>query len=239
VSWPSVIFFDAGGTLLAPYPSVGHIYAEVAARHGELLDPEATDEAFTSAFAEVRARRLASQPHLFGFSPTDAWELWREVLGETFRRLGLDPDAFEPIFEALYEEFSLATSFRVLDGAHEVLDALRAQGFKTGLISNWDHRLRRILDGLDLTQRLDPIIISCEIRAEKPAGGIFAEALRMAGAAPDEALMVGDSPGPDIEGAQSAGLDAVLLDTSGWYAGEAPTIPSLRALPAWIESRRS
>ncbi len=28
------VTFDVGGTLIEPWPSVGHVYAEVAARHG-------------------------------------------------------------------------------------------------------------------------------------------------------------------------------------------------------------
>ena len=34
------ITLDVGGTLIEPWPSVGHIYAEVAARHGVQAEPE-------------------------------------------------------------------------------------------------------------------------------------------------------------------------------------------------------
>src|SRR5512133_1823564 len=45
------ITFDVGGTLLEPWPSVGHVYAEVAARHGlPGLAPEALNRQFHAAW---------------------------------------------------------------------------------------------------------------------------------------------------------------------------------------------
>src|SRR5262245_13424368 len=45
------VFFDAGNTLLRPYPSVGHIYAKVARRHGVIAPPRWVDYRFQSAWA--------------------------------------------------------------------------------------------------------------------------------------------------------------------------------------------
>lgn len=233
--WPSVIFFDAGGTLLAPHPSVGHIYAEVAGRFGVIVDPEEAGRAFALGFDRVRERTLALRPHLFGFSPTETWKLWREVLGETFSHLGGQPAAFEAIFNTLYEEFASARRYRLLGGALDTLDALRERGHRTGLISNWDHRLHHILEGLGLAERLDPIVISCDVKAEKPNPRIFELALEAADTAPADALMVGDSVLPDISGARGVGMAAVLLDPDGLHSDDIPRISRLSELPKWIE----
>ena len=34
------VTFDVGGTLIEPWPSVGHAYAEVAQRHGVEVEPD-------------------------------------------------------------------------------------------------------------------------------------------------------------------------------------------------------
>src|SRR5438270_752711 len=41
-----VIFFDAGGTLFRPYPSVGEVYARTALRHGVVVSPETVEKEF-------------------------------------------------------------------------------------------------------------------------------------------------------------------------------------------------
>src|SRR5581483_2268722 len=49
------VTFDVGGTLIKPWPSVGHVYAEVAARHGvKRLQPEALDRQFAAAWRRLR-----------------------------------------------------------------------------------------------------------------------------------------------------------------------------------------
>lgn len=203
---------------------------------GLALDPDETHRAFAEAFAEIKARRHAEHGHLFGFRPEEAWAMWREVLQRTFERLGCDGPELDPIFDQLYEEFASARRFALLDGALETLDTLRGRGLTVGLISNWDHRLHGILRGLDLMGRLDPIIISCDVGVEKPDPAIFRAALETVGVRPDEALMVGDSPEPDIEGACAAGLWALLLDTTGWYRGPERRVAHLTDIPAWIEA---
>jgi putative hydrolase of the HAD superfamily len=116
-----------------------------------------------------------------------------------------------------------------------VFRTLRRRGHRLGLISNWDQRLRPVLGGLDLDVWLDPIVISCEVGAEKPDPAIFRIALDAARAQPSEALMVGDAPAADIEGARGVDMPGVLLNPGGWYRGPLPSIASLEELPEWID----
>jgi phosphoglycolate phosphatase-like HAD superfamily hydrolase len=44
------VTFDVGGTLIDPWPSVGHVYAAVAAEHGLTgVDPESLNVRFAAA----------------------------------------------------------------------------------------------------------------------------------------------------------------------------------------------
>jgi phospholysine phosphohistidine inorganic pyrophosphate phosphatase len=74
----------------------------------------------------------------------------------------------------------------------------------------------------------------------KPAAPFFQAGLEMLGAAPDQAVMVGDDIRGDIEGAAAAGLRTVLVRTGKFRPGDldqgiAPdaVIDSVAELPAW------
>lgn len=228
------VFFDAGGTLLAPHPSVGGIYAEVAREFGLSLDPEAAEAAFHRALRRAQAAARAGGRTLFGFEPAAAKEVWRAVVAEVVAPESLPAGQFDALFDRLFAEFAQGHRYRLLDGALPALAALRRRGLRLGLISNWDHRLRRVLAGLDLDVWLDPIVISCEVGADKPDPAIFRRACEAAGATPREALMVGDSPDTDIAGARQAGLAALLFDPAGWHPGTTPRIERLSDLEGWV-----
>lgn len=193
------VTFDIGGTLIEPWPSVGHVYAEVAGRFGHHdLETTALNRQFIDAW---KARRE------FDYSK----ESWRELVGQTFAGLSPEPPGLE-CFEAMYAAFAEPQSWRMFDDVLAVLHALRQRGFRLGVISNWDERLRPLLDRLQLSACFDAIIISHEAGCTKPAPEIFRQAATALGAPPSSILHVGDSTKEDFEGASAAGYQAVLLD---------------------------
>jgi phosphoglycolate phosphatase-like HAD superfamily hydrolase len=55
------ITFDVGGTLIEPFPSVGHIYAEIAAQHGHgKFSPEELNRRFVRAWKAQQGSDLES-----------------------------------------------------------------------------------------------------------------------------------------------------------------------------------
>ena len=68
----------------------------------------------------------------------------------------------------------------------------------------------------------------------KPAAAVFAQGLRVAEAAPDRALHVGDSLAADVEGARGAGVRALLLVRDGEPPDGVAAIRSLAELPSLI-----
>jgi putative hydrolase of the HAD superfamily len=89
---------------------------------------------------------------------------------------------------------------------------LHERGLTIGVISNFDHRLYRILEGLGLRRWLNSITISSEIGFAKPSAKLFEAALGRHQLRPAEAVHVGDSEHLDRAGALSAGMRAVLLN---------------------------
>ncbi len=100
------------------------------------------------------------------------------------------------------------------------------------MISNFDYRLYRILDGLDLTRFFDSITISSEAGYAKPRREVYDAALARAGVTAPDAMHVGDSEHLDFVPAAALGMAAVL-DRSRRPAGRAvdrrPHRPNLLA----------
>src|SRR5258706_13794716 len=87
------VTFDAGGTLIEPWPSVGHVYAGVAARHGlKNLSTETLNHQFSAAW---RARRN------FNHTRDD----WAAIVDQTFTGLSGRPPS-ETFFPELYSRFA-------------------------------------------------------------------------------------------------------------------------------------
>ena len=84
--------------------------------------------------------------------------------------------------------------------------------FQLAVISNFDGRLRLILQHLGISNFFAHIFISSEIGADKPDPEIFRRALNLIDLKPDEVLHVGDDPKRDWEAASKAGLSIFRLD---------------------------
>jgi len=192
------VTFDVGGTLIEPWPSVGHVYAEVAAQHRlKNLTAEFLEARFRTAW---RARK--------NFNDTRAG--WEELVDEVFRGLAAQPPS-ATFFPKLYERFAQPAAWRVFDDVLPALDALASRGIKLGVISNWDERLRELLRRLRLHDYFEAVIISCEVGFAKPSPVIFEQAALKLGLSPASVLHVGDSLELDVRGAESAGFQALQL----------------------------
>jgi putative hydrolase of the HAD superfamily len=75
---------------------------------------------------------------------------------------------------------------------------------------------------------------------EKPDPRLFRLALQRAGAAPEEAVHVGDLYEVDVVGARAAGIRAILLDPAGLYPeADCPRVRSLGELAAHMDGGSS
>ena len=202
-------FFDAANTLLYPYPSVGAVYAEVAARYGVTTTADAVQAAFRRSWAEANAA-ADSDPVRYGVGEPDGRRFWHALVHATFAKIELPKD-FEAFFDELYWLFSQPTVWRLYPECLAVLQTLRQRGYTVGVISNWDIRLLDLLHGLGLMACVQHVSISAVVGWEKPHGKIFAHALDAIGVAPVRAVHVGDSLHADVHGARQAGMQPLWL----------------------------
>ena len=191
------VTFDVGGTLIEPYPSVGHVYAKVAARHGLSLLPDVLNRRFAAAW---RARKNFAH----------ARSGWSELVDATFAGLTEIPPS-RTFFAELYDEFTFPRAWRIYDDVVPALQFLRGRGLKLGIISNWDERLRPLLRILELDVWFDAIGISVEIGQSKPNPAVFQRVAAALGVEPPSILHIGDSRVEDLEAARAAGFRALLI----------------------------
>jgi putative hydrolase of the HAD superfamily len=204
------VFFDAAGTLFETREPVGETYARFARPYGIDASPDAIEAAFRHAFRDALPLAFGA-----GREPEELRRLerewWRGLVAKTFAAFGEFAD-FESYFNSLFECFADPARWISDPQALPTLRTLRERGLALGVISNFDYRLYRILDGLGLSRWFDSITISSEAGYAKPSARLFATALERHRVAPAEALHIGDSEHLDLAGASAAGMAAVLIN---------------------------
>lgn len=217
------VVFDAGGTLIFPYPPAAQLYAEVGRRHGSRLTAAEIGPRFAAAFA-----RQEAVDQQFGFR-TDEWreeERWRRIVAEVLD----DLTDFEGCFAELFHHYSLPEAWRCPDEAAEVLEALHAGGRRLALASNYDRRLHSVRKGLPALRLIEHVVISADVGWRKPAPEFFAAVCRAVGCAAADILFVGDDLANDYEGARAAGMRAALYDPRGVFTDVPRRITRFRQL---------
>ena len=224
------VTFDAGHTLIYPHPSVGEVYAEVMAQHGLHRAAVKVNVAFDRAWAD--AQRREREPH----RPDWEWHWWRRLVFDVLDQLDARDGTVDRdrLFAALWDEFGAPARWRLFDPTRGVLAALRARGYRLGLLSNWDCRLRPLLTGLALTDCFEHLVISAEVGVEKPHPGIFRHAEERFGLRAPDFLHVGDSETHDIAGARAAGWHCLRLKIKGRADPAAGVIASLNDVLALL-----
>lgn len=202
------VFIDAAGTLFYLTKTVGDHYALVGQSLGLTLDAQKADRAFYAAWSKMRPR-----PAIDGPRENDDKDWWRQlvdlVIDQTAPSLKeLDRDNF---FEIVYEHFAEAGVWELYPEVVDVLEQLRPR-FQLAVISNFDGRLRFILENLGISKYFSHIFLSSEIGADKPDPEIFRRALKLLDLAPDKVVHAGDDPERDWEAATAAGLSIFRLD---------------------------
>jgi putative hydrolase of the HAD superfamily len=201
------IFFDAAGTLFRLTRTVGHHYALVGERLGLRLDADALDRAFAVSWKRVPPRPAS------GIAREDddkGW--WREFVDDVLDQVApqtheLDRDNF---FEVAYEHFAEAGVWQLFPETAGVLEELGTR-FDLVVISNFDGRLRMILEQLGISKFFRQVFISSELGFDKPDPRIFRRALELSDCAADEVLHVGDDPERDWRASRAAGLHVYEL----------------------------
>lgn len=223
------VFFDAGGTLFEPNPSVGHIYAKVASQFDMKVDHRQIETLFRAEFSK-RDRTPDTRAHN---SEKHEKTWWKDLVKTVFEK-SVQVQNFDSFFEALYDYFATGEAWRLFPESLDVVEELRGRGLKLGIVSNWDSRLLSICKEMGLDKYFDFILASAVVGSAKPDSGIFEKALNLARVRSSEAIHVGDSVENDVQGAQRCSIDALLIDRNGGHVENVKVIRSLRDIISYL-----
>lgn len=202
------ILFDAAGTLFHLSKTVGDHYAYVGREVGLNLDAQQLESAFHTAWQQMPRR-----PAIDGPRENDDKGWWHELVRHVFDQVAPSVNEFDRdnFFEVAYEHFAEAGVWKLYPEVPEVLEEL-APRLRLAVISNFDGRLRLILQHLGISKFFSHIFISSELGADKPDPEIFRRALNIIDLDANEVLEVGDDPERDWKAAKAAGLSVFQLD---------------------------
>jgi len=223
------VLFDVDFTIARPGPELGpEGYRRLGERFGLDLDPSRYQQARERAVEGIRRHPELEHDE----------EIWVAFTERIIRGMGGDADSAYDCAVAMTRAWEHAEHFELYEDAPPVLEELRAQGLKLGLVSNTG----RNLDEFVAHHRLDvdAALGSRAFGRTKPHPTIFRAVLERLEVEPADAAMVGDSPEDDVDGARAAGIGtAFLLDREDRYPEVSGRLPDLFALPAALGLRPS
>jgi putative hydrolase of the HAD superfamily len=199
------VVFDAVGTLIHPEPGAAEVYAMIGHRFDSQLSVAEIGPRFRAAFT-----REEEFDRRHGYQTSAAREVarWRRIVATVLDDVA---DA-EGCFRTLFAHFARPDAWRCDPDAAAVIEGLLQRGYRLGLASNYDGRLRTVVAGLPPLDQLPHLVISSEVGWRKPAAAFFAAVCRAVGLPPEEVLYVGDDRVNDYEGAAAAELRPLLFD---------------------------
>ena len=223
------ITFDAGFTLLHPDPPVEEVYLREFALDGARGDAAALAAALAKTWREIRERKLVDR---YG-GPTGERGFWAMFVERA--RFHFDGGMLSAAcFDRLVGHFLRPEAWAVYEDVLPALDALASEGFRLGIVSNWDSTLAGLLEAHGLAARFSALLVSASEQSGKPHPEIFRRACDRLAVPPAQTVHVGDSLEEDFAAAREAGLSALLLDRGDRHPEIADRIRSLAELPRRI-----
>lgn len=195
-----VFLFDLDGTLLDREKSFEPYIRERYKSFGVLQKP----------YEEYRKRFVYLDKNGYG----DKQELYKTLIEE----FGIPISVDELIND--FRENAWGNSC-LFPKAEEVLEELRRQGHKLGIITNGSGRSQRkkvAATGLDVL--VDEVVISGDEKIEKPNAEIFNRAMERMGILSEDCIFIGDNPIADIDGARKVGMKTIWVERYfSWPSG--------------------
>ncbi|HXZ24310.1 MAG TPA: HAD family hydrolase [Methanomassiliicoccales archaeon] len=161
-----------------------------------------------------------------------------EVLDDCFLRFscGGDEELMVKGLDAFYAV--LLENRRSVPGTKEMLETLKDEGYRIGLVSDVAWGLPSSYPQIDmrhyhLREYFDDLVFSTDVGLRKPNPRIFKIALANVQSSPKEAVYVGNNLQADIKGALGVGMKAILKE-SDFFTPDNNIVPSAK-ISTWDE----
>ncbi|MEN4042139.1 MAG: HAD family hydrolase [Anaerolineaceae bacterium] len=198
----TLIYFDGDWDVVLPrcYRTLAHSLVEA----GVHLQPHPFADEFGRRVIAAWENRTASNIE----------HTVESILTQTLHDFGVRHIPLAQLRTAIDAMFAVSQAhWQVEDDTFAVLTQLRQQGYALGIISNAsDNRdVQMLVDKAGIRHFFDQIIVSAAVGIRKPDAYIFRLALDHFNAAPQRAVMVGDTLSADVLGAHNSGIASVWI----------------------------
>ncbi|MEK7216813.1 MAG: HAD family hydrolase, partial [Chloroflexota bacterium] len=185
------LLFDFGGTLADIHPNHEWLYQRACREFGVTADDERIKAAQAEGWDRYETPDGPAHPHISVSS--EAFARYKvDVIVERLKAAGI-AGPLPALAARILELDTQPDMYRLYDETPAVLDSLAAAGHAMGIISNHEWDLPELIDGLGLGGVFPVVVTSARVGYRKPHPAIYREALDRAGAAPQHAVMIGDS----------------------------------------------
>jgi len=219
-----VLFFDMGDTLVHSRRPFIEYYLETFQRYGVDVEREKLAVAIEATWEEVMASDATAR---FEASEATSRRFYIDVLNRIFDRAGITVSR-EALIADIQSLVHHPDTYQIFPDVHPTLTHLREQGYRLGIVSNWNWHLPDLCSELKLADYFEFIVASARAGYAKPNPRIFEIALDHAQTIPERVIHIGDSPYADVRGAQSVGITGVLLDRDDRFQPDG--YPKIRSL---------
>ena len=202
-----LVTLDATNTLFKVRGNVGEWYAKAAFNYGINTNSDKLERNFRESFHHFNTL----YPNFGQSAGLSSEQWWNEVVKSSFIGYHIETLLLDQICKDLYNNFSKGICWDIFPDVVPALKELNHKGIKVGIISNFDKRLPKILEELNLKEFFSFIITSRETTFYKPSGEIFKHALSLTKLHSTQAAHIGDNLKMDYEAAKEAGMEAFLL----------------------------
>ena len=208
---PQVVFLDVGDTLIRAHPSWAGVYRQGLLEAGIDITEKDLERAL---LVETQAGAWWNIEDPFEPTEENSWQRILAFDAAVLKRAG-HPDLDDVVFRKIEEAFARRSAWYVYPDVMPSLDAVRAEGIRLCVISNFVWGGPELLHDLELASKFDSLVVSARVGFQKPNPGIFKVALERMHVEPEHAWHVGDSYRADVVGARRVGINGVLIDRSG------------------------
>lgn len=142
--------------------------------------------------------------------------VWKDqVYAQLIQEFNIEQITMENLLEDYIAHFRFHC--HPFDGLQAMLESLKQQGVKLGIISNGKGKFQMDnIKALGIERWFDAILISESENLRKPDPRIFERAMARMNVLPAHSLFVGDHPTTDVEAAKKAGMIGVWKKDAGW-----------------------
>jgi HAD superfamily hydrolase (TIGR01662 family) len=197
------VFMDAGDTFIYGYPTLYDAVQECWQAENAAIEKDRI-KAVTYQFLKANPRNEYHSQERFE-------EYIRSLYTYILKELDF-PGNHQKYNNVLWNDWETGRLLRLFDDVLPALIRLKNEGYKLGIITNWDTSFERTLKRLNADHFFEVVVVSCIENMAKPNPNIFELAFNRAGTSAHSCWYIGDHIEYDIKPSVQMGMKTIHVD---------------------------